>query len=466
SLQPYRCKRPPAMKMAQQYAPHPLHALVFFAWVLAVQLTGLAAFTKGFFLTRVELGRQSQCDVQSLLSPDELQHLSGVATRQQQQQQQQGGTPSSDPRHPHELSMPSPLPLDGCWLPPRFKRVVWVVVDALRYDFAAFSPAGGAEGGADGKPHSAGARHYLNHLPVINEAIGGGGGGGHVGGDEATSRASAFEGSGGMLFQFEADPPTVTMQRLKGLTTGGLPTFIDFRDNFHSPEIAEDNWVSQVRDRAAGRRRRGRQKHPAGADGAPAAAGGEGAGGNGDGGVVFMGDDTWTSLYPTYFSRSYPFPSFNTRDLHTVDDGVLAHLSTELARRDWDVLVAHFLGVDHVGHTFGPGSQAMEDKLDQMDAALRTVFEGVHDDTVVFVLGDHGMTEDGNHGGATPEETGAALLVWSPSGERLLGPGFLRPSGGNGGDDGGKSEKKFEHENEVGRGGEGGGSADRRQGGG
>lgn len=26
-----------------------------------------------------------------------------------------------------------------------------------------------------------------------------------------------------------------------------------------------------------------------------------------------MGDDTWTSLYPTYFSRSYPFPSFNTR---------------------------------------------------------------------------------------------------------------------------------------------------------
>lgn len=42
---------------------HPLSALVFFSWVLAVQLTGLAAFTKGFFLTRVELGRQSQCDV-------------------------------------------------------------------------------------------------------------------------------------------------------------------------------------------------------------------------------------------------------------------------------------------------------------------------------------------------------------------------------------------------------------------
>lgn len=59
------------------------------------------------------------------------------------------------------------------------------------------------------------------------------------------------------------------------------------------------------------------------------------------------------------------------RDLHTVDDGVLSHLATELAKRDWDVLVAHFLGVDHVGHTFGPASQAMEEKLDQIDAALR-----------------------------------------------------------------------------------------------
>ena len=39
------------------------------------------------------------------------------------------------------------------------------------------------------------------------------------------------------------------------------------------------------------------------------------------------------------------------------------------------------------------------------------------------MLGDHGMTEDGNHGGATAEETGAALLIWSRSAERLFGSG-------------------------------------------
>lgn len=73
----------------------------------------------------------------------------------------------------------------------------------------------------------------------------------------------------------------------------------------------------------------------------------------------------------TFGALSFKIKTASRRDLHTVDDGVLSHLSTELAKRDWDVLVAHFLGVDHVGHTFGPASQAMEEKLDQMDAALR-----------------------------------------------------------------------------------------------
>ncbi|CAN0478090.1 unnamed protein product, partial [Laminaria digitata] len=58
------------------------------------------------------------------------------------------------------------------------------------------------------------------------------------------------------------------------------------------------------------------------------------------------------------------------------------------------------------------------------------IFQSVDDNTVVFVLGDHGMTEDGNHGGATPEETGAALLVWSRSAERLLGPPTAHNKGG------------------------------------
>ncbi len=46
-----------------------------------------------------------------------------------------------------------------------------------------------------------------------------------------------------------ADPPTTTLQRLKGLTTGGLPTFVDVSSNFASSEVGEDTWVQQIADR-------------------------------------------------------------------------------------------------------------------------------------------------------------------------------------------------------------------------
>lgn len=43
-----------------------------------------------------------------------------------------------------------------------------------------------------------------------------------------------------------ADAPTTTLQRLKGITTGSLPTFIDIGSNFATAEINEDNIIDQV----------------------------------------------------------------------------------------------------------------------------------------------------------------------------------------------------------------------------
>lgn len=45
---------------------------------------------------------------------------------------------------------------------------------------------------------------------------------------------------------------------------------------------------------------------------------------------------------------------------------------------DWDVLVAHFLGVDHCGHRFGPDHPAMADKLTQMDGVIRSELRPVN----------------------------------------------------------------------------------------
>ncbi|OBZ73368.1 GPI ethanolamine phosphate transferase 3, partial [Grifola frondosa] len=189
------------------------------------------------------------------------------------------------------------------------------------------------------------------------------------------------------------DPPTTTLQRIKGLTTGSLPTFIDMGSNFGGSSILEDSIIEQLR--AAGRK------------------------------IAFMGDDTWTTVFPTAFdaNMSFPFDSFNVEDLHTVDEGVIRHLFPLLSQKpaQWDFLIGHFLGVDHVGHRVGPDHPTMKAKLSQMNDVLRRVVDLLDDDTLLVVLGDHGMDRKGDHGGDGEHETSAALWIYS-KGRPLLHP--------------------------------------------
>ncbi|KAK7484510.1 hypothetical protein BaRGS_00024266 [Batillaria attramentaria] len=241
----------------------------------------------------------------------------------------------------------------GCWMHSRFKRAVIIIIDALKHDFMAYNSSLG-----DNAPP------YKNKLVTIHALL-----------NRRPQNAK--------LYKFLADPPTTTLQRLKGLTTGSLPTFVDAGSNFDSTEISEDNLIDQLIGQ--------------GKD------------------IKFLGDDTWESLFPNRFSKALPFPSFNVKDLHTVDNGILNHLYSEVRRRDWDVIIAHFLGVDHCGHRYGPDHPAMAEKLSQMDQVIRNVTQLLKDDTVLFVFGDHGMTRTGDHGGDSKDELTAGLFVYSPA---------------------------------------------------
>jgi predicted AlkP superfamily pyrophosphatase or phosphodiesterase len=56
----------------------------------------------------------------------------------------------------------------------------------------------------------------------------------------------------------------------------------------------------------------------------------------------------------------------------------------------WSVLVAHFLGVDHCGHRYGPDHFETDAKLTQLNGFLDSLFSSVDNDTLVLVVGDHG----------------------------------------------------------------------------
>jgi ethanolaminephosphotransferase len=56
-----------------------------------------------------------------------------------------------------------------------------------------------------------------------------------------------------------------------------------------------------------------------------------------------------------------------------VDYNVSRHIDSELVNNDWDVMILHYLGLDHIGHLAGPGSPLVQPKLKEMDAVIQKI---------------------------------------------------------------------------------------------
>ncbi|KAG5980924.1 hypothetical protein E4U55_003481 [Claviceps digitariae] len=309
--------------------------VAFWAWLLVTHAVGLWLFTSGFLLTRLVLEDTSSCTA------------------------------------PPIESKLAPLSIDkGCWHPKTFDRAVVIVIDALRYDFTVPQGQGQGQQAGSTEEHEHEHQHqheFHNAFPFMYDTA-------------VKSPRNA------VLRPFIADPPTTTLQRLKGLTTGTLPTFIDAGSNFAGSAIDEDNILMQLKN--AGKR------------------------------IAHLGDDTWLSLFPGYFEPniSKAYDSFNVYDLHTVDNGVMDNifpLMESKARGQWHLLIGHCLGVDHAGHRYGPDHPAMNAKLRQMNDFIRRLTATIDDKTLLVVMGDHGMDDRGDHGGESDDEIEAALWMYS-----------------------------------------------------
>ncbi|EEA18857.1 transferase (Gpi7), putative [Talaromyces marneffei ATCC 18224] len=235
--------------------------------------------------------------------------------------------------------------------PPVFDKVILMVVDALRSDFV-----------------------YSNNS-------------GFVFTQDLIRTGAAWP------FTAHASSPTVTMPRIKAITTGSVPSFSDVVLNIAESEsmstlIHQDTIITQLKYGLPGK-------------------------------MLMYGDDTWLNLFPDTFDRFDGTSSFFVSDFTEVDNNVTRHVSPELAQDDWSVMVLHYLGLDHIGHKAGPKSSHMIPKQREMDGIVEEIYNAMlsetHlDSTLLVLLGDHGMNEAGNHGGSSAGETSPALTFISP----------------------------------------------------
>ncbi|XP_049372254.1 GPI ethanolamine phosphate transferase 2 [Solanum verrucosum] len=242
-------------------------------------------------------------------------------------------------------------------VPPLFDRLILMVIDGLPAEFVL-----GKDGEPPPKPFQE-AMPYTQSLLSKGRAIG---------------------------YHAKAAPPTVTMPRLKAMVSGAVGGFLDVAFNFNTQALLDDNIIVQFLK--VGWK------------------------------LVMHGDDTWLKLFPGMFSRHDGVSSFFVKDTVQVDQNVSRHLVDELSRADWSLLILHYLGLDHVGHLGGRSSVLMAPKLREMDEVIKMIdlnsLPTNNNDqgrTLLLVVSDHGMTENGNHGGSSFEETDSLALFIGPT---------------------------------------------------
>ncbi|KAF4120292.1 ethanolamine phosphate transferase 2 subunit G [Geosmithia morbida] len=216
---------------------------------------------------------------------------------------------------------------------------------------------------------------------------------------------SLIRDGGAVPFTANARSPTVTMPRIKSITTGSIPSFVDLILNIDEGDTSsslavQDTWLAQLKAKNMGK-------------------------------LLMYGDDTWLKLFPDTFDREEGTTSFFVSDFTEVDNNVTRNIAPELERSDWGLMVLHYLGLDHIGHKSGPRSVNMVPKQQEMDNIVKSIYESIeknhHLQSTLFVIcGDHGMNDAGNHGASSPGETSPALLFISPK-MKALGLEFQAP---------------------------------------
>lgn len=95
---------------------------------------------------------------------------------------------------------------------------------------------------------------------------------------------SLIRGGNAIPFTAHARSPTVTMPRIKAITTGSIPSFVDLILNFDEADTsstlaAQDTWLAQLKAKGQGK-------------------------------LLMYGDDTWLKLFPDTFDRQDGTSSF------------------------------------------------------------------------------------------------------------------------------------------------------------
>lgn len=186
--------------------------------------------------------------------------------------------------------------------------------------------------------------------------------------------------------------PTETGSRVIGLVTGTPSNFLTSVANLQGSTIARDNMVRQLL-------RDGRS-------------------------CVFFGDCQWMGYFPELKNGPHhTVDPYGRHELRKQEDVIIERLLQSV--NNYDVIIAHLINLDAYGHIYETVEHPeMERQVIVYDNLIGEIYKRMSEDTLLVVCSDHGVDDNGAHGGVSTLEM-SAVGVFISKDERFVGlPGI------------------------------------------
>nr|XP_013180900.1 unnamed protein product [Papilio xuthus] len=161
--------------------------------------------------------------------------------------------------------------------------------------------------------------------------------------------------------------------------------------------------------------------------------------------VSFYGDGTWLSLFPYLKENSETFDPYTKLNLIEEEKRVMREMIKKMENegigRDHNKMgdlnnndfnnpkedfnngpatdpkinnnpysiFCHLITLDSFGHAFGLNHKIIEETLVRFDNFIKEVYDRMDDSTLLVITSDHGVTDEGAHGGVTKEEMSSVV---------------------------------------------------------
>ncbi|EJW04184.1 hypothetical protein EDEG_01534, partial [Edhazardia aedis USNM 41457] len=128
----------------------------------------------------------------------------------------------------------------------------------------------------------------------------------------------------------------------------------------------------------------------------------------------FTGDSTWIDTIPSLLTKSKILKPYDKIRPRSEEINLMHEFTGKIG--EFDVLLSHFVYLDHYGHLHTLKHKDITWIMCEYDKFLNNVYSKMDNETLLVVCSDHGVNDDGSHGGASFEELASVCVFLSKKG--------------------------------------------------